>query len=704
MTRFWSIVPFMLISSAAWANASNWQDLGLITNKSSTNGLQARDASTNTASDLQQYRRMLLDEASLRSSLNQLGNKAETQSKASATSIELPLPDGSFTTVHITPTEILAPEIAALHPEIQTWQVTGTDGKTLSGVIDFTALGFRAMLDMQDGDTVFIDPQNNNGAREYAAFSKRKNTEAFRQEWSCGTHGKSSFRDLSSILPAAETTSTEGRTAAAKAGETLHTYRIAVASTAEYTSYSGGSSATYSSIVSTINRINQIYQRDLSIKLQLVSDTNTIFTNTATDGFTNDNPSAMLDENVTVLNKVIGVNNYDIGHVFGTKGGGLAYVGTVCSANKASGVTGLEKTGDTFDIDYVAHEIGHQFDADHTFNSVLGSCQSGRIERTAYEPGSGSTIMAYNGLCGSDDLQPTMGSDAMFHSASIAQIVNYSDNGTGANCGQLTSLSNSNPSANAGADYTIPARTPFLLTGFGSDADGDVLTYSWEEFDTGSSSTVSEDTGNNAMIRTKPPTSSNSRAIPDIATLITEGNQPGEALPSLSRDMTFRLAVRDGKGGYNYDDMLLNIVDTGTAFAVTSPLTTLLSAGSVNVTWNVASTDVAPISCSTVDIGISSDGNTFDALLNNTPNDGSQSVNIPTSSTSKRYIRVKCSNNLFFAVSTLTPAIASQRSTTDPTAATNNTASGGGGGSFPLTWILPGAIYGLLRRRKGRPS
>ncbi|MBU0655464.1 MAG: hypothetical protein KJ914_10080 [Gammaproteobacteria bacterium] len=580
MTRIGAIILFLLAATNGWANVSDWQDLGSITHNNAASNLQARSTSTN-ASPLQQYRRMLLNEESLRSSLNQAASSAtNAQGRTAITTISLPLPDGSFAAVTATPTQVLAPEIAAQHPEIQTWQVLGTDGKTLSGVIDFTTLGFHAMLDMPNGDTVFIDPQESNGQREYATFSKRNNATAFQQKWTCSTHGKSSFRDLSSIMP---DTSSAARNTAAKAGETLHTYRIAIASTAEFTSAKGGKTATHSSIVSTVNRINQIFQRDLSIKLTLVSGENTVFTDTATDGYTNNDPEKMLLENIAVLNTIIGSNAYDIGHVFGTLGGGLAYLGSTCSTYKASGVTGLIASNDAFDIDYVAHEIGHQFDADHTFNSVLGSCGGGRIQASAYEPGSGSTIMGYTGLCNGDDLQAN--SDAMFHAASIAQITAFAHDGAGKNCATSSPLINSktasnnrNPVVDAGADFSVTVGQSFTLNGSASDADGDTLSYSWEQMDAGTASTVGVDTGDNALIRANLPLDGPMRIITGT-------------LPSTIRTLNFRLVVRDQQGGVGFDDMRITTV-------------------------------------------ASSDG-------------------------------------------------------------------GGGGGSFPLIWILPGALYLLLRRRKG---
>ena len=227
--------------------------------------------------------------------------------------------------------------------------------------------------------------------------------------------------------------------------------------------------------------------------------------------------------------------------------------------------------------------------------------------------------------------------------------------------------------------------------------------------DAGTVSYANVDLSDNALIRTHLPTSSPLRTIPQMSDLVNRTASAGEYLPASNRSLNFRLQVRDGVGGTAYDDMVVTVNNTGSSFAITSPTTTSLSAGSQQtVTWNVAGTNQAPINCSAVDIAVSSDnGNSFTNLLTNTANDGSETVTLPNTLGSSSYLRVKCSNNIFFALSNTSPAKASTsnvvttNTNTGGSVFNSDSSSGGGGGSFPFAWLLVGGLVALLRLNKG---
>ncbi|MEO0311698.1 MAG: hypothetical protein RIQ89_1355 [Bacteroidota bacterium] len=572
--------------------------------------------------------------------------------------ISLPMPDGSFQSFEVFYYHCMHPELAAKFPMIKTYTGRGITNKTATIKLDVTSFGFHAMIRSAEGD-FFIDPYHAGTDDFYLIYNKKDLIpqssfvcESVDQTIVDLDHGYSNLRVN---------------------GSQLRTYRLALACTGEYAAVFGGTTAGAASAMTTsMNRVNGVYESELSVRMQLISNNNLlIYLTAATDPYTNSSGSTMLTENQNNINTVIGSANYDIGHVFSTGGGGVAGLGVVCGSSKARGVTGRgNPTGDAFDIDYVAHEMGHQFAGSHTFNSVTSSCNGNRTSSAAYEPGSGITIQAYAGICGADNLAAN--SIAYFHVYSLDQMVPFITTGGGSGCPVVTATGNTPPTLNYTAiKCTIPASTPFVLTGSGNDLNGDALTYSWDQYDLGPAGAWNVQSTTAPQFRTFTPTTSTSRTFPKMSDVVNNTTTIGELLPNQTRLLKFRLTVRDnraGGGGIFYRDTndSVQVLNTGAPFAVTAPNTALTWAGNSTqtVTWDVAGTTANGINTANVLISLSTDGGfTYPTvLLASTANDGSESITVPNINTTTARIKVEAIGNIFFDISntnfSITPSAA----------------------------------------------
>ncbi|MBK9332751.1 MAG: hypothetical protein IPM96_10210 [Ignavibacteria bacterium] len=560
--------------------------------------------------------------------------------------INLPKPDGTSGQFIINEYSMMEPGLAAQFPEIKTYTIKGVDDPYATGKVDITMHGFHAMVLSVNGN-YFIDPYSSEEKNIYISYYKKDLTP------------KTDYDCLVTELTESVPTPVESDAT----GEFLRTYRLAVAATGEYTAFHGGTAALgQAAIVTAMNRVNGVYEKDFSVRMTLVANNiNIVYTNSGTDPYTNNNGGTMLGQNQTNLDAVIGNANYDVGHVFSTGGGGIAGLGVVCvTGQKARGVTGLPSpTGDPFYIDYVAHEMGHQYRGNHTFNGVLGSCAGGnRNAATAWEPGSGSTIMGYAGICGADDLQ--LFSNDHFHSGSITEITNYTQTGNGNSCPVQTATGNTPPSVTVPAGgFSIPISTPFQLTGSATDVNNPgSLTYNWEQYDVGPAGSPNSPTGNAPIFRSFSSVTTPTRIFPKLLDIINNTQTLGEILPSYTRSLSFRMTVRDnnaGAGGIGIGTVAFNVTAAAGPFIVSSPNTNVNWNSSVpqTITWNVANTTASPVSCANVNILLSTDGgNTYPhTLITGTPNDGSQSVTLPGVNTTTARIKVEANGNIFFDIS-----------------------------------------------------
>ncbi len=590
----------------------------------------------------EKFRLMSLDMRSMKTQLLEIAAE-----KSNSNLVEIPLPNGQNQTFEVTSSSIFDTKLASKYPDIQSFTGYAIDNSGARVKISIGFDGFHAFILTPGKNPVYVDPYFFKSEKYYMSYFK-KDTNKEGQEFECHFDEKQ--------------TGIEEDEFNFKAGDcNFRTYELALACTGEYAQFHGGTIPdVISAFNTTMTRVNGIYESEASITMILVpNNEDLIYLNGTTDPYSNGNPSAMLNQNQNTCDNIIGSANYDIGHVFGTGGGGVAVLNGPCNSNnKAKGVTGLNSpVGDVFDVDYVCHEIGHQFGALHTFNN---SCNGNRSDNSAYEPGSGSTIMAYAGIC-APNVQNV--SDAYFHARSLFQMGSFSSNG-GNGCADVTTPTNSAPTVNAGPNRNIPRGTSFFLTATASDPNSsDVLSYCWEQYDNEIGSMPPSPTNTvGPMFRTLNPSLSNTRYFPAMESILAGINPTWEVIPTVGRNLDFRVTVRDNAptGGCT-DESNMNIIVNGTIgpFTVSSHGSAELwmPGESEEITWNVAGTTNAPVSCSQVDILLSVDGGyNYDIILAEaTANDGAHTITVPTNFTYSdcRYM-VVCSDNIFFDINNAT--------------------------------------------------
>lgn len=646
------LVLFALFFTELRAQKNYWQDL----QEAGVSGRDSRKKFINPTI----YRSVKLNSQEFLQELQQAPREFTQAARTNPLVIVLPMPDGSQARFSIVYAPMMEQALQDKFPGIRTYNGQGIDDPTATLKMDWTEFGFHAQVrSANETKSFYIDPAVQGETTEYISYHKKD------------LPAKKHLEDQVLQQQVEQLGSLAQRgTAGVCLGDNLRTYRIAVACTGEYAVAVGATTVAQalSAITTTINRVNGIFENELSIRLTLVANNSDIvFINGGTDPFTgNNNASTLINESQTVIDGTIGSANYDIGHTFSTGAGGLAQSPAVCmNGSKARGVTGsTSPTGDAYDVDFVAHEIGHQFGGSHTFNAVTGGCGGGnRSFSTSVEPGSGITIMGYAGLC--DEPGPPVvinnlasNSIPYFHAISQNQIGTYVTTSTGSTCGTVTATGNSIPVVNAGNNYVIPKSTPFMLTGSATDINNNqVLTYSWEEIDNGIAGNWNS--GNKPFFRSFAPSPSPVRTFPKMTDIINQTQTIGEFLPPSAQTLNFRLTARDNRSGGSgicSDDMSVTVDGVAGPFTVTSQSTsTSLTAGAATtVTWNVAGTDLPPVSAANVSILFSADGGqTFPyTLVASTANDGSESITVPSVNTVQGRIMVKGVGNVFFNINT----------------------------------------------------
>lgn len=590
-----------------------------------------------------------MNDDAMRAILWQAPGEQEVDMNSSNAIILVGLPDGQMESFRIVRYSMMEKALEEAYPHIRTFYGASTTVRGKRIRIDYTDEGFRAVISAIDEDKIYIDHYQRGDKNTRVVYYKKDYKKI--PSWGCKV-------DDDFIRNHAKQTAPNLRIGDCA----FRSYRLAQAVTGEYSNYfgafnSGQSGLVLSAVTTGINRVNEVYESEIAVRLILVANTTQIFYyNPSTDPYTATNASTMLGENQTTCTNVIGSANYDIGHVFGALGNnGVAGLGVVCSTNnKARGVTtSTQPVNDPFYIDYVAHEMGHQFAGNHTQNN---NCN--RVSAAAREPGSASTIMGYAGIC-APNVQSN--SDAYFHAYSLQEMKNFLLAG-GASCDNFVpNYNNSAPVVVPLPDYTIPRSTPFALTLSATDPDDDAMVFAWEQMDNqiATMPPVSTNTGG-PTFRSIYYTSSPTRYFPNLSTILA-GNTANtwEVVPSVGRVMNFRGVVRDipesTTGSCNSEDnIIVTTVAAAGPFAITSQnaATTWVEGQSATITWDVAGTTGNGINCSLVDILLSyNGGQTFNAILaNGVPNNGSFAITVPTGTTSTGRIMVKAVGNVFFDI------------------------------------------------------
>lgn len=572
--------------------------------------------------------------AEIKQHLNQAPHERNRHLTASPLTIQLPQPGGGIQTFAIWQVPVMSSGLARQFPGITTYAGTSVDGRSVLRC-DLSPRGFRAMV-MAPAGTWFIEP---NESSHYEVFWKKDKNPVY--HFSChGADGRAAEENGQPRAPF-------------PIGDQLRTYRLAVSATAEYTQFHGGTvEGAMAAIVTTMNRVNGIYERDLSIRMLLVdSNQLLIFTDAATDPFSGSDGQIM-NQNQAAVDSRIGNDNYDIGHVFHVGGGGVANLRAVCNnTRKARGFTsGNPPQGDFFDVDYVAHEIGHQFGANHTMNNCQNSNSS-----TAFEPGSGTSIMGYAGLCGNNNV--ALNSDDLFHVISLEEITTYAFFGGGNNCPVRDSTFNSPPViAELPPDgLYLPISTPFELEVTAVDIDQDSLTYSWEQYNLGPVSTLGNPTGSAPAFRIFRPGTAPVRVFPRLENILSNTSTITEVLPTYDRELTFRIIVRDNNtpgGGVSWDEVSLNSTEQAGPFVVNTANQpeTWIAGSFQRIEWAVAGTDQAPVGVDSIDVFLSTPGGLeYPYLLATVPNTGTAIISIPDSLSGENLrIKLKGHGHIFF--------------------------------------------------------
>ncbi|WP_445432305.1 reprolysin-like metallopeptidase [Chryseobacterium indoltheticum] len=681
----------------------------------------------NKASDLKAGTLKVYYKLDLEQIKSQLKNAQESGPNARPVYISLPSLNGKIEKFAVYSFPVMDKELA---DQYQLGSYTGVSLDDPTKFVRFSVApnDFQSMIS-KAGEYEFIEATDSSKTI-YAVHPKTNKSTG--QAFTCSTsENPMSVAELEKLKIPGQSFTNQGSNFAKSSDKKYRTMRLAMSVTGEYTQFFGGVAGALAQINATMTRVNGVFEKDFALHLNVLNFPTLIYDNPVTDGYAtvtdaNNFPASW---NLTLQQKLtatVGNAGYDIGHLFGASGGGgsAGCIGCVCinptTANpygKGSGITSPATgsvnpttanppSGDTFDIDYVAHEMGHQLGANHTYSHVIeGSYVN-------MEPGSGSTIMGYAGITNAN---VQMNSDPYFHVASILQV---EDNLIDKTCDVEISINNNPPAIAPLTTYSIPKGTAFVLTASATDQENDPMTYTWEEFDdaagviTGNQFTGSPITASNlgntiygASFRSVLPTTSPTRYFPKLSSVLNgvlnSGSTGWEAVSTVARTSNFVVTVRDNhpiasQQQTQSDIQTINVGNDG-PFKVN---TQYANGGFASpIEWAVANTAAAPYNVTNVKIDYTTnDGVSWTVLAASTPNDGAENLIFPASLNGQIVkLRISSINNVFYAIGPVNVAAFTPCDGTAPTGvvATNITVNGA---TINLTPVL-NATY-ILRYRK----
>jgi len=612
------------------------------------------------------YQTMELDMSAMIDYLREAPTEFTDEARERPLLLDIPMPDGNLATFAVSYSTVMQPGLAAKYAHMKSYIGYNIAQKGMRIRFSITPKGFHGAIHTLGDGQIYIDPYTNDQTEFYMSYFVRDHESTIPAEYlTCSSHDEPAVINDDAT---AQINSTFSNTAGTRATENveLRTYRLAISTTGEWGAAQGTLDNALAQLVIGVNRLNLIFEIDVAFRVILVNNNDQlIFMDAGSDPFPNSDASGMMiGANTDIINNIIGVGSYDFGHLFNLNcdTGGLAALGSICSFNKAAAITCQYNGNWEYTITRItAHEIGHSFNATHTWNFCTNEDNTNISSGTAYEPGSGNTIMSYNGVCGNDP-NATSGPHDYYHANSLESMHFFSQVGSGSNCAEVTVTDNHFPELTLpySNGFYIPISTPFELTAEATDEDNDDLTYCWEQYNLSPFTTpMGSPQDTEPSFRSYAPSPSPTRVYPIMENVVNNVNHPWDVLPTYSRNLKFRCSVRDNNpeiSGVVWDEMSFEATALAGPFLVEYPNVNGIAwevGDYVEVTWDVAGTDAAPVNAQMVNIKLSTDGGfTYPiTLIDGVPNDGSHFVMVPDNVTTTARVKIEAADNIFFDIS-----------------------------------------------------